>query len=102
MSAFNIQEMLTQARHQYEELQIKMAQTVVESSVGGGAVTVKMDGRKQVLKVTLDAELLKAGDKEMLEDLFTAAVNAAGKKVDDAMQSSVSGMMGGLKLPGMF
>ncbi len=101
MSSFNVQEMLAQARHQYEELQQKMAQTLVEASSGGGAVTVKMDGRKHVLRVTIEAEMLKSGDKEMLEDLIAAAVNAAGQKIDDAMRSQVSGMMGGVKLPGL-
>lgn len=101
MSSFNMQEMLAQARHQYEELQQKLAQTVVEASAGGGAVTVKMDGSKRVLRTTIDPETLKSGDREMLEDLITAAVNAAGQKVDDAMRSQVSGMMGGIKLPGL-
>lgn len=101
MSSFNMQEMLAQARHQYEELQQKLAQTVVEASSGGGAVTVKMDGSKRVLRTTIDPETLKSGDREMLEDLITAAVNAAGQKVDDAMRSQVSGMMGGIKLPGL-
>ena len=101
MNPFNMQEMLEKARHQYEELQNKMAQTIVEASSGGGAVTVKMNGHKQVLRVVIDPETLKSGDKEMLEDLIAAAVNASGQKVDDAMKSQVSGLMGGIKLPGL-
>jgi len=62
---------------------------------------VKMNGRKQVLAVRMDPEAVKGGDVEMLQDLVTAAVNAAGQKVDEAMQSTVGGMLGGLGLPGL-
>jgi hypothetical protein len=77
-------------------LQKKMQETVVESSSGGGSVTVKMDGRKQVLGIKIDPEAVKSGDIEMLQDLITAAVNGAGRKVDEAMQSTMGGMMSGL------
>jgi hypothetical protein len=99
MNAFNIQELMSQAKKQYETLQKKMQETVVESSAGGGTVTVKMDGRKQVLSIKIDPEALKSGDIEMLQDLITAAVNGAGKKVDDTMQSAMGGMLGGI--PGL-
>jgi len=101
MSGFNIQEMLAQARQQAEKLQEKMQQTVVEASSGGGSVTVKMNGQKQVLRVVIEPEVMKSGDVEMLQDLVVAAVNAAGQKVDDAMKSSLGGMLGGLGLQGM-
>ncbi|HYV72990.1 MAG TPA: YbaB/EbfC family nucleoid-associated protein [Candidatus Binatia bacterium] len=101
MSGFNIQEMLAQARQQAEKLQEKMQQTVVEASSGGGSVTVKMNGQKQVLRVVIEPEVMKSGDVEMLQDLVVAAVNAAGQKVDDAMKSSLGGMLGGLGLLGM-
>jgi DNA-binding YbaB/EbfC family protein len=96
MSGFNIQELMSQAKRQYEVLQKKMQETVVEGSSGGGTVTVKMDGRKQLLSVKIDPEALKAGDIEMLQDLITAAVNGAAKKVDDAVQSAMGGMLGGI------
>jgi nucleoid-associated protein EbfC len=104
MGGFNtrqFQEMLEQAQKQAQSLQEKMQQTVVEASSGGGTVTVKMNGRKQVLAVRMDPEAVKAGDVEMLQDLVTAAVNAAGQKVDEAMQSTVGGMLGGMGLPGL-
>ncbi len=96
MSGFNLQDLMSQAKQQYEALQKKMEQTVVEASAGGGSVTVKMDGRKQVLGIKIDPEAIKAEDLEMLQDLMMAAVNEAGRKVDQAMQSSVGGMLGGL------
>jgi DNA-binding YbaB/EbfC family protein len=101
MSGFNIQELMSQAKQQYEVLQKKMQETVVEGSAGGGTVTVKMDGRKQVLSIKIDPEAVKAGDLEMLQDLITAAINGAGKKVDDGMQSIMGGMLGGMGIPGI-
>jgi len=98
---FNLQEMMSMAKQQYEQLQKKMEQTVVEGSAGGGSVTLKMNGRKQVLSLKLDPEAVKAGDLEMLQDLVTAAVNDAGRKVDEVMQSNVGGMLGGLGLGGL-
>jgi len=96
MSGFNMQELMSQAKQQYEVLQKKMQETVVESSSGGGSVTVKMDGRKQVLSLKIDPEAAKSDDLEMLQDLITAAINGASRKVDEAMQSTMGGMLGGL------
>jgi len=101
MSGFNLQELMSQAKQQYDVLQKKLQETVVESSSGGGSVTVKMDGRKQVLSIKIDPETVKSGDIEMLEDLVTAAVNGASRKVDEAMQSTMGGMLGGLGIPGL-
>jgi DNA-binding YbaB/EbfC family protein len=98
MDGMNIQELMSQAEKQYEVLQKKLQETVVEGTSGGGSVTVKMDGRKQVLGIKIDPEVVKDGDLEMLQDLITAAVNGAGHKVDDAMQSTMGGMLGGMGL----
>ncbi len=101
MGGFNIQELMSQAKRQYETLQKKMQETIVESSSGGGTVTVKMDGRKQVLSIKIDPEAVKAGDIEMLQDLITAAMNGAAHKVDESMQSAMGGMLGGMGIPGI-
>jgi len=101
MGGFNLQELMSQAKRQYEALQKKMEETVVEGSAGGGAVTVRMNGRKQVLSIRIDSEAVKSGDIEMLQDLIAAAVNGASNKVDEAMQSTMGGMLGGLGLPGL-
>ena len=92
---------MSQAKKQYDTLQKKMQETVVEGSAGGGSVTVKMDGRKQVLGLRIDPEAVKSGDIEMLQDLITAAVNSAGQKVDEAMKSTMGGMLGGMGIPGL-
>jgi DNA-binding YbaB/EbfC family protein len=101
MGGFNLQDLMSKAKQQYEVLQKKMEETVVEASSGGGSVTVKMDGRKQVHSIKIDPEAVKSGDLEMLQDLITAAVNGAGRKVDDAMQSTMGGMLGGMGIPGI-
>jgi DNA-binding YbaB/EbfC family protein len=94
MGGFNIQELMTQAKQSYEQLQRKMAETVVEATSGGGSVTVKMNGQKQLLSVKIEPEAVQSGDIEMLQDLIAAAVNEASRKVDQTMQSSLGGMMG--------
>jgi DNA-binding YbaB/EbfC family protein len=106
INPLKIPEMLAQANQLQEQVQRKLAETVVEANSGGGAVTVTMNGKKQLLKLRIDASAvvgLSGGqpDVEMLEDLVVAAVNEAGRKADEAMQSSVQGILGGLKLPGL-
>lgn len=101
MGGFNLQELMSQAKKQYEVMQKKMEETVVEGTSGGGSVTVKMDGRKQVLNIKIDPEVVKGNDIEMLQDLITAAINGAGRKVDDAMKSTMGGMLGGMGIPGL-
>jgi DNA-binding YbaB/EbfC family protein len=96
MGGFNLQELMSKAKSQYESLQKKMQETVVEASSGGGAVTAKMDGRKHLLSLRIDPEAVKSGDVEMLQDLVLAAVNEAARQIDGAMQSTVGGMLGGL------
>jgi nucleoid-associated protein EbfC len=98
MGGFNIKEMMSMAKQQAEAMQKKMAETVVEATAGGGSVSVKMNGRKQLLALKIDPEAVKGGDVEMLQDLVTAAVNEASRRVDEAMQSSLGGMLSGLGL----
>ena len=101
MGGFNLQELMSKAQEQYASLQKKMQDTVVEATAGGGAVTAKMDGRKQLLSLRIDPEAAKSGDVEMLQDLVLAAVNEAARRVDSAMQANLGGLMGGLGLPGI-
>ena len=97
----NMQNMMKQAQAMQQKLQEQIAAIRVEASAGGGMVSVKMDGHKNVLSVKIDPEV--AGDVEMLQDMVTAAFNEAAKKVDEESQSKMGGMLGGLGLPpGMF
>jgi DNA-binding YbaB/EbfC family protein len=98
MNPKQLQEMMAQAQKQAQGLQEKLAQTVVEASAGGGSVTVSMNGQKVLRSITIDPEVVKSGDVEMLQDLIVAAVNEAGRKVDQEMQTSLGGMLGNLGL----
>ena len=108
MNPFKIQEMLGQAKEMQEQMQQKLSQTVIEASSGGGAVTVKMNGKKEVLKISIDPAAIaslsgSATDLEMLEDLIAAAFNEAGRRAEEILKSSMQGMLGGLNLPpGLF
>lgn len=96
-----MQAMMKQAQAMQEKLAQEIAQIRVEASAGGGMVTVKMDGKKNVTAVTIDPEV--AGDVEMLQDMAMAAFNEASKKVDEESQAKMGGMLGGMGLPpGLF
>ena len=98
----NIQQMMKQAQQMQERMQKQMEEMRVEATAGGGMVTVTMNGAKQVLGLKIDPEAVSKEDVEMLQDLILAALNDAHRKVEDEMQKQMSGMMGGLKIPGMF
>jgi DNA-binding YbaB/EbfC family protein len=98
----NIQQMMKQAQQMQERMQKEMADLRVEATAGGGMVTVVLNGNKQVLSLKLDPEAVSKDDVEMLQDLILAALGDAHRKVDEALSKQMSGMMGGLKIPGMF
>lgn len=93
----NMESMMKQAQQMQKRMQEEIEHIHVEASAGGGMVTVKMDGHKRVLGVTIDPEA--AGDTEMLQDMVMAAFNEAHKKVEEQSQQKMSGMLGGLGLP---
>ena len=97
----NIQQMMKQAQQMQERLQKQMAEMKVEATAGGGMVTVVMSGSKQLLSLKIDPEAVSKEDVEMLQDMILAAVNDAQRKVDEALQQQMGGMMGGLKIPGL-
>ncbi len=98
----NIQQMMKQAQQMQERLQKQMAEMRAEASAGRGMVTVVVTGTKQIESLRIDPEVVSKDDVEMLQDLILAAMNDAHRKVDEAMSQQMSGMMGGMKIPGMF
>jgi DNA-binding YbaB/EbfC family protein len=96
-----MQAMMKQAQQMQERLQKQMADLRVEATAGGGMVTVVMNGSKQIQSLTIDPEVVSKEDVEMLQDLITAAVNDAGRKVDEQLGQSMSGLLGGMKIPGL-
>ena len=97
----NIQQMMKQAQQMQDKLQKQMAELKVEATAGGGMVTVVMNGAKQLLSLKIDPEAVSKEHVEMLQDLILAAINDAQRKVDEAIQQQMGGMMGGLKIPGL-
>jgi len=108
MEVSALQQMLSRLRQVQEDLQRQVNSVAVEASAGGGMVTVKMNGQKQVLDVKIEPEVFASKDQEMLQDLVRAAVNEASRRVDDElanhMKSLSNGLPGlaGLKIPGLF
>ena len=100
MDLSKMQDMLSQATAMREQMEQRLAEIVVEADAGGGAVTARMNGKKELLKLTIapSAASAAAGDITMLEDLIVAAINAAARKADDAMQSNAAGLLGDLGL----
>ena len=96
----SMRQLMKQAQEMQERLQRELAETVVEASVGGGMVSVKMSGHKQLVGCKIDPEVMDREDPSMLEDLIVAAVNEAGRKVDEALQSKLGAL--GAGMPGLF
>jgi len=103
-----LQQMLSRLRQVQEDLQRQVNTVAVEASAGGGMVTVKMNGQKQVIEVRIEKEVFASKDQEMLQDLVRAAVNEASRRVDDELADQMKSIAGGipgmpgLKIPGLF
>ncbi len=97
MNQQQIQQMMRQAQQMQEQLHREMAATKIETTSGGGLVTVKVSGDKQLLSLKLDPEGVSKDDVEMLQDSIVAAINDALRKVDETLKSKMGGMM----TPGM-
>jgi DNA-binding YbaB/EbfC family protein len=103
-----LQQMLSRLRQVQEDLQRQVNSVAVEASAGGGMVSVKMNGQKQVLEVRIEPEVFASKDLEMLQDLVRAAVNEASRRVDDELANQMKSITGnipgiaGIKIPGLF
>ena len=93
--------MMKQAQEMQERLQQQMSELTVQATSGGGMVTVTVNGHKHLQKITIDPEVVSKDDVDMLQDLIVAAINDAHRKVDEALAAQMSGMMGGMKIPGL-
>ena len=94
----NMNQILKQAQKMQEELESKE----LETSVGGGAVTVKVNGKKEVVDIQIKPEVVDPDDIEMLQDLVLSAVNEALRSVDDMQSSQMNKLTGGMNIPGLF
>ena len=105
MGGANMNNMVKQAQKMQQDMlrmQEEMEQSEFEATSGGGAVTVKMSGKKELTAISIKPEAVDPDDVEMLEDLILTAVNEVIKKVDSASANKMSSITGGLNIPGMF
>ena len=101
----NMNDMLKQAQKMQENMQKMQAELEakeIESSVGGGAVTVKVNGKKELIDIKIKPEVVDPDDIEMLQDLVLSAVNEALRSVDEMQSSQMSKVTGGMNIPGLF
>jgi nucleoid-associated protein EbfC len=101
--------MLASFRQMQERLQQQVERLHVEASAGGGMVTVRMNGQKQVVEVRIEPEVFAEKDAELLQDLIRAAVNEAARRVDEQLADqmkdiagNIAGLPGGMRIPGLF
>ena len=103
-----IQQMLSRLRQVQEDLQRQVNSVTVEASAGGGMVTVKMNGQKQIVDLRIEPDVFASKDQEMLQDLVRAAVNEASRRVDEELANQMKNLAGGIpgmagmKIPGLF
>jgi len=93
--------LMKQLQQQQEKMQAEIAALVVEATSGGGMVKVEVDGQKQLLRLTIDPEVVSKDDVEMLQDLVVAAINEASRKVDEQIQEKLGALTGGMNIPGL-
>ena len=101
----NIMKMVKQAQQmqaKMAKLEEELAKEEFEVTSGGGAVTVRMNGRQEVVKLTISEDAIKAGDKEMLEEMILAAVNQAHEKASEVAKERIASITGGMNIPGLF
>jgi DNA-binding YbaB/EbfC family protein len=91
-----------QVQERLAEMQAKLGEKTVETTAGGGMVTVVMNGHHELVSLKIEPEVVNPSDVEMLEDLVMAAVNEARSRVDEMIKAEMSTLTGGLPMPGMF
>ena len=91
-----------QILHPYMRGQEELEEKTVEASAGGGMVTVIANGKKEIMEISIDPEVIDPDDVEMLQDLIMAAINEALRQADEMVQSEMGKLTGGMGIPGMF
>jgi DNA-binding YbaB/EbfC family protein len=98
----NLMKMAKQAQQQIMKMQEELAEREVEAAAGGGMVKAVVNGKQEVISITIDQEVVDPEDVEMLQDLVVAAVNEAMRKAQEMIQSEMSKVTGGMNIPGLF
>ena len=97
----NVAKMMKDLQKMQARLHGEVESLEVEASVGGGVVTARMNGKKELTFLKLTSEAITPQDPELMQDLILAAVNEAGRKVDSEVQRLTQGMASGLNIPGI-
>lgn len=97
----NMAKLAQQMQAEMSRVQAELDALELEGSAGGGAVTAVVNGRQELVSLTIDPEVVDAADVEMLQDLVTAAVNDALRRVKQTAEEKMARVTGGLRLPGM-
>ena len=92
---------LQQMQAQMENTQAEVEESVFSATAGGGMVTAEVNGKKELLSIKIDPEVVDPDDVEMLEDLVTAAINEALSKAAKTMEDKMGALTGGMNIPGM-
>jgi DNA-binding YbaB/EbfC family protein len=90
---------LQQMQEQMEQAQAELDEKEVETTAGGGAVAVKVNGKKELVSLTIDPDVMDPEDPEMLQDLIIVAVNEGLRQIEEMSQSTMGELTGGLNLP---
>ena len=86
---------------QMEQMQAELEEKEVTTTAGGGAISVTANGKKELVNLTIDKEVVDPDDVEMLQDLVMAAVNEAMRQIDDMSNDEMGKITGGLNIPGL-
>jgi DNA-binding YbaB/EbfC family protein len=97
----NVAKMMKDLQKMQAKMQTEVDRVEVEASSGGGIVTARMNGKKELLALTLAPDAITPDDPELMQDLLIAAINEAGRKVDAEIGGLSQGMAGGLNIPGL-
>lgn len=98
----NMMKQVQKMQKQMEDMQKNLEDQVVEASAGGGAVTAKVNGSKELIEIKIEEDVVDPEDVEMLEDLVLAAVNEAMRKAEEVASSQMQKITGGMNIPGLF
>jgi hypothetical protein len=98
----NIFKQVQKIGYKIAKIQEELSERTVTATSGGGMVTVKANGQKEIVEIKIDKEVVNPEDVEMLEDLVQAAVNEALRRAQEMIMEEMSKITGGLSIPGLF
>jgi len=102
MDMSEIMKKAQEMQQKLSQVQNELADRTVTASVGGGMVSVTVNGKNELISIQIDKEVINPGDREMLQDLIVSAVNEGIRKAQDMAQAEMRKLTGGINIPGIF